>query len=176
MIGGEFGMQSLRRDKSIPWRCVLVLWAAILLCQTGTEPARAQEIAHQPITVEAGNGPIEVTLFAASDRGTHPAVIILHGRQEFSDAYARYAEQLAARGMDAFVVSYYSDADRAAMASDRATRAAYFRAHLAIWSQRVRDVVSYARERTEASGKVGLLGFSNGGFLAVACAAADPRI
>jgi carboxymethylenebutenolidase len=79
--------------------------------------------------------------------------------------------------MDAFLVSYYSDADAAAMKSpDRPVRVAYFSGHLKNWANRVRDIVGFVLHREESSGKIGLLGFSNGGFVAVASAAADPRI
>jgi carboxymethylenebutenolidase len=169
-------MQSVRCNESRQWRCVLVLWAAILLFQPGAEPVRAGEIEKQAVTVDGRDGPISITLFAAGDPGRRPAAIILHGRLPNDAAYTRYAEQLVLHGMNALLVSYYNAADSAAMAADRNTRAAYFRAHLATWSERVRDVVSYALARSDASGRVGLLGFSNGGFLAVASAAADPRV
>jgi carboxymethylenebutenolidase len=60
--------------------------------------------------------------------------------------------------------------------TDRAARVTYFGTHLAAWAGRVRAVVSHALARDDSSGKVGLLGFSNGGFLAVQSAAADERV
>ncbi|MGY4308469.1 dienelactone hydrolase [Bradyrhizobium sp. USDA 4369] len=81
------------------------------------------------------------------------------------------------RGIDAVLVSYYDAADIGPMgSSDQALRQAYFYKHLPEWSARIRDVVSFMARRDVFSGKVGLLGFSNGGFLAVTCAASDPRI
>ena len=107
-------------------------------------------------------------------------MIVLHvaqGPSRFAKAYTRYAQSIAARGMDAFLLSYYGGADADAMAStDRVVRMAYFDAHLGIWADRVRTLVGLVTERGNSSGKAGLLGFSNGGFLAVASAAADPRI
>jgi len=148
-------------------------WAAF------TRPAFAADAA-QEIVVQGADGPIAVKLFAGGQGGKRPAVIILHGRRsvaEWAAPYTRYAEMVAAKGLDAYLVSYYDAADAVAMASSgRAARVAYFGAHLALWANRVRDVVSYALARDESSGKVGLLGFSNGGFLAVRSAATDPRI
>jgi carboxymethylenebutenolidase len=57
-----------------------------------------------------------------------------------------------------------------------AARVAYFSKHLAIWADRVHAVISYALARSESSGKVGLIGFSNGGFLAVQAAATDTHV
>ena|SRR5579872_2790016 len=134
----------------------------------------------QEIVVPGGDGPISVELFTGGGNVRRPVVIILHGRQsieQFPATYMRYAESLASKGLDAFLVSYYIDKDAEAMDSpDRAERTAYLRAHLAVWADRVRDVVGYVLARHDSSGKVGLLGFSNGGLLAVASAASDPRV
>jgi carboxymethylenebutenolidase len=136
--------------------------------------------AAQDVVVQGPDGPIAVKLFAGGQGGKRPAVIILHGREspvQLSAPYLRWGQEIAAKGLDAYLVSYYDTADAEAMASpDRAARVAYFGTHLAIWADRVRAVVSQALARDESSGKVGLLGFSNGGFLAVRSAAADERV
>jgi carboxymethylenebutenolidase len=132
------------------------------------------------LVVQGTDGPIKVQLFEGGQGGKRPAVIILHGRRsvaEWPAPYTRYAELIAAKGLDAYLVSYYDEADAAAMASaDRAARITYFGAYLPAWADRVRAVVSYALARSDSSGKVGLLGFSNGGFLAVASAGSDRRV
>ena len=136
--------------------------------------------AAQDIVVQGPDGPIAVKLFAGGQGGKRPAVIILHGREsptQLSAPYLHWGQEVAAKGLDAYLVSYYDTADAEAMASpDRAARVAYFGTHLAVWADRVRAVVSQALARDESSGKVGLLGFSNGGFLAVQSAAADDRL
>jgi carboxymethylenebutenolidase len=154
--------------------------AALLLLTCNMAPVSAGENEVPDIAVPSADGPIHAKLFAAEGDGKRPAVIILHGGQglgDFADGYAQYAQSIAAKGMDAFLLFYYSDADTAAMkSSDRAARAMFFNEHLGIWSKRVRDLISLITQRGDSSGKVGLLGFSNGGFLAVASAAADPRV
>jgi carboxymethylenebutenolidase len=154
--------------------------ASIVLLAFDGLPAFAGDSDRREITVPGTDGGITARLFAAPGDGKRPAVIILHGARglaRFHGAYARYAQSIAARGMDALLLSYYSGADADTMAStDRAVRTAYFDAHLGIWTDRVRALVGLVTERGESNGKAGLLGFSNGGFLAVASAAADPRI
>jgi carboxymethylenebutenolidase len=151
----------------------------VLIAAVGTRGAAA-ESAIREMTVEGAGGPIAIKLFTAAGEGRHPAVIILHGRQgfdTFSDAYTRFAEALAARSIDTVLLSYYDAADTAAMGSeDRASRGRYFSEHLQVWSERVRAVTGYLLQQSTSSGEVGLLGFSNGGFLAVETAAVDPRV
>lgn len=156
--------------------------AASLLLVLGllVAPLRAADDGPQELTVPASDGQVQIRLFAGEQSGRRPAVIILPGRQgidKFADAYTRYAKALSSKGIDAVLLSYYDASDRDAMASpDPASRRAYFAERLPNWSMRVRDVVTFMAQRNEFSGKIGLLGFSNGGFLAVATAASDTRI
>jgi carboxymethylenebutenolidase len=164
----------------VRWRTISVICVALAaLLRAFTWPAFAAEAA-QDILVQGADGPIAVKLFAGGQSGKRPAVIILHGREspaQLPAPYLRWGREIAAKGFDAYLVSYYDPADAEAMASpDRAARGAYFSAHLAAWADRVRAVVSQALARDASSGKVALLGFSNGGFLAVQSAAADERI
>jgi carboxymethylenebutenolidase len=152
---------------------------SLLLGAVATMPAHADEASAEAIMVETANGPMRATRLAAPDEAPRPAVLILHGRQgiePLATAYGRYAADLAAAGMDAWVVSYYGAADAAAMNDpDRSQRSATFNARIGAWAKAIDDVAGFVLARKESSGRVGLLGFSNGGFLAVA-AAADPRI
>ncbi|CCE00455.1 dienelactone hydrolase family protein [Bradyrhizobium sp. STM 3809] len=165
--------------KSFPILQQACIAALAFVCAHAT-PIRAMETAPQELTVPAAGASLTIKLFAARHEGKRPAVIILHGAQgveRFAAAYARYAQALAAAGIDAALVSYYDAADVSAMSSaDQTIRQAYFSAHVANWSARVREVASLLARRESFSGKIGLLGFSNGGFLAVATAASDPRI
>ncbi|WP_257165045.1 dienelactone hydrolase family protein [Bradyrhizobium sp. SRS-191] len=153
--------------------------AAIGLAFVHTTPACAVDAVAQELTVSAPDASMTIKLFAGQHEGQRPAVIILHGAQgieRFAAAYSRYAQALAAKGIDAALVAYYDANDLGQMSSaDPKIRQAYFSAHVATWSERVRGVVSLLVRRENFSGKIGLLGFSNGGFLAVATAA-DPRI
>ena len=122
---------------------------ALMLACIGASPTHADDAAPQELTVATADAPVAIKLFPGRQDGRRPAVIILH----------------------------YAAADIEPMgSSDQASRQAYFSEHLPKWSARIRDVVSFMARRDVFSGKVGLLGFSNGGFLAVTSAASDPRI
>ncbi len=119
-------------------------------------------------------------LFAARGDGQRPAVVILHGVSGF-DAfpafYRRYAAALADAGIDAYVLSYYDETDAVAGKSKIADeRRALFNRRIRAWASSVGEVVGLIAAQARSTGRVGVLGFSQGGFLATAAAAQDPRI
>lgn len=79
--------------------------------------------------------------------------------------------------MDAWLFSYYSAADEEVMQSmDRSRRVEYFNERFRDWAKTISDIAGFALAQKGSSGHVGLLGLSNGGFLAVGAAAIDQRI
>jgi carboxymethylenebutenolidase len=145
----------------------------VLFCGGTAAAAQTELIA------PTANGPINVTLLAAPGEAPRPAVLILHGRQgiaPFAAAYTRYADDLAAAGIDAWLISYYSPDDAQAMrAPDRDKQIALLHTRIRDWMKTVEDVASFALAQKLGSGRIALLGFSNGGYIAVGAAAADPR-
>lgn len=161
------------------------MWLFLLLCP-GLLPvapvvrADAAPVAARTVTLSATRHPVTATLFPAAGDGKRPAVILLHGRQglaPFAASYRRQAEALAEAGMDAYLLTYYDAEDLArANAPDPAARQALFRERAAAWAGLVRDVAGDILAGALSSGRVGLLGFSQGGFLAAGVAGTDPRI
>jgi carboxymethylenebutenolidase len=124
--------------------------------------------------------PLTAELFAAPGDGKRPAVVILHGISGF-DAfpafYRRYAAALADAGIDAYVLRYYDASDAVASKSKIAEeRRAFFNRRIRAWTSSVGEVVGQIAAQARSTGRVGVLGFSQGGFLATAAAAQDPRI
>jgi carboxymethylenebutenolidase len=120
--------------------------------------------------------------FSAADReGKRPVVLLLHGSRGFERkplAYERYAAALAAKGIDACLLRYFTAAD-APMFDPKTTRdmrEAYETTRFDAWSKRVSAAVSAMLARPDCSGRIGLLGFSLGGYVAANTAARDPRI
>jgi carboxymethylenebutenolidase len=65
----------------------------------------------EELNVEANEGGVGVTRYAADRVGKRPAVLVLQGNRsaEFSTrAYERYANALAAGGIDAYLVDYFT--------------------------------------------------------------------
>jgi carboxymethylenebutenolidase len=131
------------------------------------------------LTVPTADGPVAVEVHAAAGAAPRPTVLILHGAGGTNPApgYETLADEVAAAGLDAWLFTYYTPADQAVMfGPDRAAHAATYRTRLPAWAQKVDAIADAALAQPHGSGKVGLLGLSNGGFLAVGAAALDPRI
>jgi len=154
---------------------VLVLWTAMAV-----RPALAADIKAETVTFQTAQRPVSAQRFAAPGQGKRPAVILLHGRQgiePLAGLYQNRARAVARAGMDAYLFPYYDDADLPrATSPDPAVRQSLFRERAASWSLLVRDVVGDILADPRSSGAVGLVGFSQGGFLAAGVAGADARL
>ena len=138
-------------------------------------PVRAEDGAGQRLVLPAQERQVHVTYFRASGTGQRPAALLLHGANGFdsqSANYQRYATALAGRGIDAYLVYYYSDADEQNMFGG----VDVFARRYSAWTRLISDLAGDILKKDESSGKIGLVGFSNGGTLAAGAAARDPRI
>ncbi|OKO77740.1 dienelactone hydrolase family protein [Bradyrhizobium sp. NAS96.2] len=135
----------------------------------------------ETLTVDAGESPVTLSRFAAGRAGKRPAVLVLHGSRGFDlrpQAYERYANALTADGIDAYFVRYYTPADEQAFETmhTRERREAYETGRFDAWAARVSSVLTTVLAGVDSSGRVGLLGFSLGGYVAAAAAARDERV
>lgn len=158
-----------------------VFLVLFLLCSfLAPRQALCADVAVRSVMIATPEHPVEARLFSAPGAHKRPAVVLLHGRgglDRFQGYYEQFAQAIARAGMDAYVLSYYLGADQEqANAEDKTVRQAFFAKRLKAWSLLVRAVVDAALARPECSGSVGLLGFSQGGFLATAAASQDARI
>lgn len=79
----------------------------------------------EELNVEANEGCVGVTRYAAHRVGKRPAVLVLHGNRgvEFNTrAYERYANALAAGGIDAYLVHYFTAEDHQALDPKKSAR------------------------------------------------------
>ena len=132
-------------------------------------------------SVEASEGPLSWTRYAAGGDAKRSAVVVLHGSRGLElrlRAYERYAEALAAEGIDAYLVRYFgpTDADVLQKLTPSASREAYEAGRYGAWTDRVSAAATAILGRPDSSGRLGLLGFSLGGFVAAATAARDDRV
>jgi carboxymethylenebutenolidase len=157
-------------------RAAIAGLALLSLCR----PARAAT--PEQLSIDADDGPVALTRYAADQTGKRPSVIMLHGTHGFEfrlSAYERYARTLAAKGIDAYLLRYFTPAD--APAFDRRKtpsekREAYEAARFDGWAKRVSAVVTAILARSDSSGHIGVLGFSLGGYIAADAAVRDPRV
>ena len=72
----------------------------------------------EDLHVAAEGGPVALTRYAADLPGKRPAVLLLHGSRGIElrpRAYERHAIALAAVGIDAYLVRYFTAADWTAL-------------------------------------------------------------
>jgi carboxymethylenebutenolidase len=136
----------------------------------------------EELSVVADDGSVIVTRYEAGHAGKRPAVLVLHGARGVElkpGASERYANALAAADIDAFLVRYFTPVDYQALDPNKSTwesRDAYATGRFEGWTRRFSSVVTAIVERTDSSSRVGLLGFSLGGYVAADTAAHDRRV
>ena len=140
-----------------------------------------EEISVKEVAFATAERTVLLRLFASTDDGPQPAIVLLHGGRGYRaqhHLYDRYATMLAAHGYNAYVALYYDAADERVMsAPDRAGRLATFQRRLHSWIATVRESIDHvAQQPTTDARRLGLLGFSNGGFLAIGAAGFGSRI
>ena len=111
---------------------------------------------------------------AGAAPGTLPG-LLLHGAGGFDRRLAdnsRYASMLAEAGIDAYLVYYYSDLDQRLMFGGLNV----FENRYPNWAKMVGDLADYLVTQKDSNGKVGLVGFSNGGILASGASMLDETI
>lgn len=149
--------------------------AVALLALGAPGMASAADIEAQHMVLPAKERQVDVTYFRAPGDAPRPAVLLLHGAGGWGTqtaAFDRYCSELAGSGMDAYMVYYYSFVDQRQMTSGNDV----FTARYEAWAKLVDDLASDVLAEKQSNGKVGLIGFSNGGILATGAAALDPRI
>jgi carboxymethylenebutenolidase len=157
-------------------RTALATFALLPLCP----PARAGT--PEQLDIDADEGRIVLTRYAANGADKRASVILLHGLHGFErrlSAYERYASALTAKGIDAYFLRYLTAADTElfnSKATDQRHREAYETRRFNDWAKRVSAVVTAILARPDTSHRIGLLGFSLGGFVAAGTAARDQRI
>ncbi|MGE3819645.1 MAG: dienelactone hydrolase family protein [Isosphaeraceae bacterium] len=117
---------------------------------------------------------IRVERFEPRMEGKHPAVLILHGSAGMAvggPVFRETGRKLAARGFVAHLVHYF-DASGTRRA-DRPTMLDKF----PNWIQTVADGLSYVTKQPNVDPqRLGLMGFSLGGYLSLSLAMYDPRV
>jgi carboxymethylenebutenolidase len=134
------------------------------------------------LSVAADEESVGLTRYAADQIGKRCGIVVLHGSRGIElkpRAYQRYADALTAAGIDVYLARYFTVADLPVFdpkTSTRQRREAYETERFEGWARRVSSVVTAILARPESSGRIGLLGFSLGGFVAAGTAARDDRI
>ena len=142
--------------------------------------ARSTEVAEN-FDVGSHEGQVALARYAANRTGKRPSVFLLHGSRGFElklRAYERYADALTERGIDAYLLHYYTEADIRTLGTlgTKERREAYETERYPAWIERVSSALTATLARGNSSDRLGLLGFSLGGFVASATATRDERV
>ncbi|MDB5310010.1 MAG: dienelactone hydrolase [Gemmataceae bacterium] len=145
-------------------------------------PAYAADAADLPVKeqtekLSSGGKDIPVQVFTPSDKtGTLPVVVFLHGAdglqfEVWAKTYNGIARRVAARGYVVVLPHYFDRTD--SKFGDLGTILKNYPA----WSDTVKDTVTFAAKHPRADGtRVGVMGLSLGGTLAIDTAARDKRV
>ncbi len=132
----------------------------------------AADIAGYEMKLPSQEREVKVVYFHAPGDAPRPAALLLHGAGGFDRRiadYSRYAAAVAETGIDAYLVYYYSNADIEGGGGN-------FEVRYPAWARLVDDLADYLLAQKTSNGKIGLVGFSNGGILATGAAVLDSKI
>ena len=157
------------------------LFAAFMLAGMAgfVPPAESAAVQGKEMTLPATERAVKVEYFRAPGTAKRPTILMLHGGQGWGGAegrienFRKYGSDLAARGFDAYMVYYYSDQDvkdREANAPGVSVR------RFPAWAKLVSDLTADVKKLPDSNGKVGLVGFSNGGNLSAHATPLDTNI
>ena len=130
-------------------------------------------VSQSQITFESGGKSIRMDCYIPEASGANlPAVIGLHGSGGNHDGMAEPARMLAEQGFAVYVLHYF---DRTG--TSRVDGLPMIARNYPAWMKTLWDAVSFvAQQPTVDPSRIGLLGFSLGGYLAVSAASIDNRI
>jgi len=136
--------------------------------------APAAEIVSGDTFFQSGGKRIGLTFFKPKSSEPQAAILVLHGAGgvDSGNAYVRHmASAVATAGYSTFLVEYF-DRTGTVYADERTMRANAER-----WVETLTDAVDFISNQPGIdSDRIGVFGYSLGGYLAVALAARDPRI
>jgi dienelactone hydrolase len=121
---------------------------------------------------ESAGQRVTVQQFLPAAAGKYPAILALHGSGGIRESWSEQPSKLmAGQGFSVFVIHYFERTGTAR--ADQQTTHRYFPE----WMKAIGDAITFAayNPAVDAS-RIGLLGFSLGGFLALAVASVDPRV
>jgi dienelactone hydrolase len=127
----------------------------------------------QTLHYESSGRSVAVDIVIPDQPGPHPAVLLLHGRGGLSLYGAAFGQQAVALALQGFTVltPHYFDAS-ASPDSPPVTSSAF-----ETWRQALEDALTFAAKRADVDPqRIGVVGFSLGGFLAGVEAVQDDRI
>ncbi|KAA6458222.1 hypothetical protein DYQ86_20085 [Acidobacteria bacterium AB60] len=122
----------------------------------------------------SGPHSIEIEQFEPQTPGPHSALMVLHGTGGAAYYWMeRFAPALSSAGVAMYAPHYFDKTGTARASMEMILDGRHF----AAWLSAVRDALNYVAERPAVDPeRIGVLGISLGGYLAIALGIEDPRI
>jgi carboxymethylenebutenolidase len=158
---------------------ILITCLSLLLLGIRPPAARAADIEGRNVTLQLSGDTVTAEFFEAPGTDRRPAVIILHGKRGVGPGGVNYggvAAALAGAGIDAYVANYYSADDARQVNDPNTSTDAFFADRVRAWSRLISAMADDILARDRSSGRIGLIGFSQGGFLSPAVVNRNRRI
>lgn len=119
----------------------------------------------------SGEKEIRLEHYASEKPGLRPAVLLVHGSGGPLHGIDPFARQAAGMGVHVFVVHYFDRTGHTWVSPS------VIRDFFVLWLETLRDAINFIVSQPGIDLKrIGLLGFSLGGFLSLALATQEPRI
>lgn len=139
------------------------------------------DMAFRELSVSSAGGDVRVRCYSAPGDAPRPVIVLLHGASgfaPFSRHYESYAGALVPQGFRICAVLYYSADDARIVADrDRSDRGTLFQRRFIDWVGTIHGVVDRLSSLpTTEQGAIGILGFSQGAYLAVAVAGTNRNV
>lgn len=140
-------------------------------------PVGSPQIETDELSFVSGGKEIEVEHFAPAlmAPGKHAAVIVVHGSDGFlfgGSWYRDAAKRVAAGGYDAYLVHYFNRTG-----DWHVTDVDEIHAKVPVWTATMKDAVNFVEMQPQVDKKrIGMVGISLGGAVAIATAAQDHRV
>lgn len=125
-------------------------------------------------TYKSGTANIRVEHYAPSTAGPHPAILLLHGSGGAVTWWLdRFAPALTRFGVALYAPHYFDKTGTGRATAEMILDGQHFPA----WLAALRDAVEHLRSRPGVDPqRIGVLGISLGGYLAVALGLSDPKL
>jgi dienelactone hydrolase len=139
---------------------ILVFWPS-----TMTFAAESNQLTVSRISMESGGHRIRIDKYLTPHTGRHSAILVLHGAGGTlldGPEMRRVARQLAGAGHTVYLVHYFNRTGTI-FGFD-----AGMQKNFPVWLETVRESIKFAQRNNADGSRVGIYGYSLGGFLALA--------
>jgi carboxymethylenebutenolidase len=151
---------------------MLIRLASFLLIFLVTVRTEAQA-PNRTESFTSGGKKIQAEVFAPASAGKHPAVMLLYGAgglTQRGDRFRQYGTRLAEHGFVAVLVHYFDTTNSEQAGETNSER-------FPLWWKAVYEGVGFAQHQAAVDkSRIGILGFSLGGYVALAEASQDKRV